>query len=96
MKAGPIQLRKRFGEMLRQLRRRNDWTQKELVSHLRQAGFGRCRRSLLSQIEIGVASIRGEEIYYLRKVFGERFEQEFWNPYHNRQTRQISKMKEGV
>lgn len=84
MKAGPLQLRKRLGNMLRELRAQNDWTQEELVTHLRKAGFGRCTRSLISQIEIGAASIRGEEIYFLRDVFGEEFERGFWNPFYNR------------
>ena len=83
MKAEPRRLRRRLGGLLRELRIRNEWTQEELVTHLRQAGFERCRRSLISQIEIGAASIRGEEIYYLREVFGETFERAFWSPYHN-------------
>jgi hypothetical protein len=37
---------------------------------------------LLSQIETGIATIRGHEIYYLRQVFGEAFENECWKPFH--------------
>jgi hypothetical protein len=74
---------------------RHDWTQVELVSHLRQAGFDRCQRSLLSQIEAGAASIRGEEIYYLRDVFGKSFENEFWNPYYNRMTGEAEDLPQG-
>jgi len=86
MKTGALQLRKRLGGVIHGLRVREGWTQEKLAGEFRKAGFDRCKRSLLSQLEIGAASIRGEEIYYLRKVFGEAFEREFWNPYHNRTT----------
>lgn len=91
MKTGPRQLRKRLGATLRELRIRHGWTQEELVVHLCKAGFDRCKRSLLSQIEVGAASLRSEEVYYFREVFGEAFERDFWNAYYNRKAGEDSK-----
>ena len=82
MIVGPRQLRKRLGATLREMRIRHGWTQEQLVTLLRQTGFDRCKRSLLSQIEVGAASLRSEEVYYFREVFGASFERDFWNPYH--------------
>ncbi len=73
-----------LGMCIREQRVLLGWTQRDLADRLQQTGFARCGRSLLSQIEIGAASIRGEEIYYFRKVFGPSFEQEIWKPYHIR------------
>lgn len=89
MRTGPRQLRKQFGATLRELRIRHGWTQEYLVTRLQHAGFDRCKRSLLSQLEVGAASIRGEEIYFLRAVFGDEFERDFWNPYYNRRINEI-------
>jgi len=83
MTAGPRHLRKRLGVLIRKLRMDRNWTQQELVTLLRKAGFDRCKRSLLSQIEVGAASLRSEEVYYFREVFGATFERDFWNPYHH-------------
>jgi hypothetical protein len=53
----------------------------------------RCSRALLSQIKAGVATIRAYEIYYLRQVFGEAFENEFWKPFHDRRSRRATTAK---
>ncbi|MFA7233001.1 MAG: helix-turn-helix transcriptional regulator [Terrimicrobiaceae bacterium] len=95
MKAGPRQLRKRLGGLIHDLRNRHGWTQEELAGEIRKAGFDRCKRSLLSQIEVGAASLRSEEVYYLRKVFGESFEREFWNPYYHRKTGEAEDLPQG-
>jgi len=95
MNAGSRQLRKRLGGLIHDLRIRNGWTQEELASECRKAGFERCKRSLLSQLEVGAASIRGEEIYWLRKVFGESFECEFWGPYHDRKIKEVDPERGG-
>jgi len=89
MKAGSRLLRKRIGALIRELRRARGWTQIDLSEKLRQSGFDRCKRSLLSQIEAGTASVRSEEIYHLREVFGKGFELDFWNPYYNRAVGEI-------
>ncbi|MFA7235107.1 MAG: helix-turn-helix transcriptional regulator [Terrimicrobiaceae bacterium] len=73
-----------LGVRIRESRVLNGLTQQELAARLRRGGFRRCSRALLSQIETGVATIRGHEIYYLRKVFGKDFESEFWKPFHHR------------
>jgi transcriptional regulator with XRE-family HTH domain len=72
--------RRQLGRCIQRIRIRHGWAQHELASRLRKCGFRRCSRTLLSHIEIGVANIRGHEIYYLRQVFGEAFEQDFWHP----------------
>ena len=77
--------KKLLGIHIRELRVLNGWTQQEFSVLLRQNGFQRCSRALLSQIETGGATIRGHEIYYLRQVFGEIFESEYWKPFHERQ-----------
>lgn len=76
-----------LGVRIRESRVLTGLTQQELAARLRRRGFRRCSRALLSQIEAGVATIRGYEIYYLRKVFGEAFESEFWKPFHERRSR---------
>ena len=76
--------KKVLGAHIRDLRVLNGWTQRDLAAKLKRAGFRRCSRALLSQIEAGVATIRGHELYYLRKVFGKVFESEFWKPVHER------------
>lgn len=75
-----------LGVRIRDMRVLTGLTQQELAARLRRAGFRRCSRALLSQIEAGVATIRGHEIYYLRKVFGGDFENEFWKPFHHRRS----------
>lgn len=36
-------------------------------------------------VSVGILpTIRGEEIYFLRDVFGDEFERDFWHPYYNR------------
>lgn len=72
-----------LGVRIREIRVLNGWTQRDLAARLRESGFRRCTRALLSQVETGVATIRGYEIYYLRQVFGEGFETEFWKPFHH-------------
>jgi len=76
--------KKMLGTRIRHFRRHNGWTQRDLAAKLKQQGFRRCSRALLSQIEAGVATIRGHEIYYLRNVFGKVFESEFWKPFRER------------
>lgn len=71
-----------MGACVRSLRLHRGWTQEELATRLRESGFRRCSRVLVSQIEVGLAAMRAHEIYYLRQVFGESFEREFWQPYH--------------
>jgi len=73
-----------LGVSVRENRMRSGLTQRDLAALLRDSGFSRCSRALLSQIEAGVATIRGYEIYYLRKVFGKAFESEFWKPFRER------------
>jgi len=85
------QWKRQLGASIRAFRINQGWTQEELAQHLREGGFQRCSRSLLSQIEAGVATIRGYEIYYLRQIFGESFEREFWGPFHNCESRKGSK-----
>jgi len=76
-----------LGTRVRNIRILNGWTQRDLAARLRRGGFRRCSRALLSQIETGVATIRGHEIYYLRQVFGDAFEIEFWKPFYERRAR---------
>jgi len=76
-----------LGARIREIRVLNCWTQRDLAALLRRGGFQRCSRALLSQIETGVATIRGHEIYYLRQAFGEAFEREFWKPFHELRAR---------
>ena len=76
--------KKLLGANIRDVRVLNGWTQRDLAAKLKQQGFRRCSRALLSQIEAGVATIRGHEIYYLRNVFGKVFEREFWKPFRER------------
>lgn len=82
-----------LGVRIRDMRVLTGLTQQELADLLRRSGFQRCSRALLSQIEAGVATIRGHEIYYLRKVFGEDFESEFWKPFYHRRSRERTTAK---
>lgn len=78
--------RKAREAFIRELLIFHTWTQEQLLSRLQSEGFRRCSRSLISQIEVGAACIRGEEIYYFREVFGMSFDKEFWKPYHKRKS----------
>lgn len=69
-----------FGRSVRAARLARGWTQEELSEILISNGFKRCKRSLLSQIEVGAAFARAHEVYYFRKIFGQSFERAFWPP----------------
>lgn len=79
--------KKLLGVRIRENRVLAGLTQQDLAARLRRGGFRRCSRALLSQIEAGVATIRGYEVYHLRQVFGEAFESEFWEPFHHHRER---------
>lgn len=86
--------KRQIGILIREFRVLNGWTQLEFAARLRSAGFRRCSRALLSHIETGIATIRAHEIYYLRQVFDEDFEREFWKLFHDRQSRRSTTAKD--
>lgn len=65
------------GPMLRKLRKRNGWTQKELSQKLIEAGWKKCTRGWLSRVESGEVILRDKDIPYLYAVLGREFETEF-------------------
>ena len=69
-----------IGEAIRTARLLKGWTQEDLAQQLVNIGFTRCSRSLLSKVESGISVIRGYELYYVRLIFGPKFEELFWSP----------------
>ncbi len=80
-----------LGTLIREIHFRSGWIPRDIVALLRHRGFRRCSLALPSQMKSGVATIRGHKIYYLRQVFGEAFECEFWKPLHERRARGSTK-----
>jgi transcriptional regulator with XRE-family HTH domain len=60
------------------MRVRRDWTQEALSEKLRLAGWTKCKRSWLARIETGEVGVKDLHLAFLREVFGEEFEVQFW------------------
>lgn len=65
------------GPMLRKLRKRHGWTQKEFSQKLSEAGWKKCTRGWLSRVESGEVTLRDKDFPYLYAVLGREFETEF-------------------
>lgn len=75
---GEDALRKNIsGALIRKLRKRRDWTQREFSKRLREAGWKKCTRSWLSRIESGEVTLRDRDLPYFYSVMGEEFDAEF-------------------
>lgn len=66
------------GRLLRRLRVRKEWTQEILSEKLRLAGWTKCRRSWLARIETGEVGVKDFHLVFIREVFGDEFEDQFW------------------
>lgn len=67
------------GRLLRRMRVRREWTQETLSEKLRLAGWTKCKRSWLARIETGEVGVKDLHLAFLREVFGEEFEDQFWD-----------------
>jgi len=66
------------GRLLRRMRVRREWTQEILSEKLRLAGWTKCKRSWLARIETGEVGVKDLHLVFIREVFGEEFEAQFW------------------